>query len=260
MASFTYLDRNSRQSDDCISYNTTDPCLDDRTSGPTTSASQCDFLSYCWVLGTYNGVTGWLPVQRSRIGWTSALCTFQVAAASGDQPQLLVSDNGSGTGCAELTVGEACFPADAVVTLRSGATVSLARLEVGDEVAVRAADGSLAYEAVYAFGHRDAQADGHFVELTAVATTASGAAVQHKIQVGAAASRILVAGVCVTDIALPLNAGSHLEPCCMDAAYRHDGVWHNATAKNHHHVCAKQHHVLVRCFGSQGLVTKHTFL
>jgi hypothetical protein len=39
-------------------------------------------------------------------------------------------------------------------------------LELGDEVAVRKPDGSIGYEAVYAFGHRDKHTPAVFVELT----------------------------------------------------------------------------------------------
>jgi hypothetical protein len=39
-------------------------------------------------------------------------------------------------------------------------------VKLGDEVAVRRPDGSVGYEAVYAFGHRDKHTPAQFVDLT----------------------------------------------------------------------------------------------
>lgn len=177
-ASFDYLDRNSRQSSDCNSYGFNNTNLN----------FEPDF---CWVLGTYNGVTGWLPVQRvesqpiwftSQSYWTSALCTFY---PDNNNPTLLVSDDGSATGCAEMTPDPnenprqpTCFPADAAVMLPGGASLPMSKLQLGDEVAVRKADGSLAWEAVYAFGHRDADSQAQFVEVAVETGTASRLAIQ----------------------------------------------------------------------------------
>lgn len=60
-----------------------------------------------------------------------------------------------------------CFPGDAEVELASGATVRMAELKVGDEVAI----GGGAFSPVYVFTHRSATADRTYVQLTA----ASGA-------------------------------------------------------------------------------------
>jgi hypothetical protein len=54
-------------------------------------------------------------------------------------------------------------------------------LELGDEVAVRNSDGSVGYEPVYAFGHRDNDTPSSFVEVTV--TSALGD-VDRSIQVG----------------------------------------------------------------------------
>jgi hypothetical protein len=166
-AKFEYLDRNSRQSESCATYGLAD------APGQT--------AAYCWVLGRYKDITGWVPVQKleqdkNNRTWTSALCSY-LLASEGPKPQLLVSDDGSATGCAQLTRDlavtpfVACFPADASVMLRGGATVRMSQLQLGDEVAVRTAEGSLAYSAVYAFGHRDDFTPAEFVE---VAVTAEG--------------------------------------------------------------------------------------
>jgi hypothetical protein len=43
-------------------------------------------------------------------------------------------------------------------------------LELGDKVAVMKSDGSIGYEDVYVFGHRDASAVSDFIRLTLKAT------------------------------------------------------------------------------------------
>jgi hypothetical protein len=162
-ASFEYLDCNSRQSESCATYGLLD------VPGQT--------AAYCWVLGRYQGITGWVPVQKlerdeAGFAWTSALCSY---LPDSEGPQLLVSDDGSATGCAQLTRDLAvtsCFPADATVMLRGGATVHMSQLQLDDEVAVRTAEGSVAWSAVYAFGHRDDSTPADFVEL---AVSAEGA-------------------------------------------------------------------------------------
>lgn len=182
-ASFTYLDRNSRQSSDCVGYGY--PPVDIQVSP-----------DYCWVLGSYNGVTGWVPVLETgkqddlffgeAFGfWTSALCTFADATRKNvELPRRLVSDDGSPTGCAELTrdlnQGDACFPADATVMLRDGTTIQMSELQLGDEVAVRQDNGAVAWEPVYAFGHKDPHTTASYVMLTAV-TNASNR--QYTVQV-----------------------------------------------------------------------------
>jgi hypothetical protein len=105
--------------------------------------------------------------------YTSSLCTYYNTV-----PTLLVSDDGSATGCAQLTRDASdsflgCFPADSAVYLRNGATAHMRALKVGDEVAVRKPNGSIAYEPVYAFGHRDDDTAAEFVEVT-VADEGSG--------------------------------------------------------------------------------------
>jgi hypothetical protein len=164
---FQYLDRNSRQSSDCAAYN-----LD---SG---------LVEYCWILASYKGASGWVPVQQMPIiyMYTSALCTYYSKV-----PTMLVSDDGSPTGCAQLTKDPrnsiaGCFPADAIVYLRTGAVVRMRELKLGDEVAVRTSDGSIGYEPVYAFGHRDDETAGMFVEVT-VAAEGSGADGVRTVQV-----------------------------------------------------------------------------
>jgi hypothetical protein len=178
-ATFEYLDRNSRQSESCASY------------GLAEDAQQA--ASYCWVLGQYKGASGWVPVQRlendpdTGTPWSSALCTYKLVGGR-NVPELLVSDDGSVTGCAELTPdlqqGRAieCFPAEASVTLRGSSRISMSQLQLGDEVAVRRADGSVGWSAVYAFGHRDDTTPAEFVEITG--TTQGAGAVTSSIQVG----------------------------------------------------------------------------
>jgi hypothetical protein len=166
-SSFKYLDRNTRQSSDCGGYGFLGA---GSLFGTTTD--------YCWVLGSYNGFVGWVAVQSIEYqingGWSSSLCTFFAKT-----PSLLVSDDGSATGCAQLTpdlVGDpekGCFPADAVALLKGVGAVRMSDLALGDTVAVRRADGSVGFEPVYAFGHRDANITTVFAELS-VAVGAQG--------------------------------------------------------------------------------------
>lgn len=155
---FKYVDRNTRQISDCNGY--------DYEREPD--------VDYCWVLGEYDGYVGWVPVQEVPPfngfsgGWTSAMCTYFV-----DTPLVLVSDDGSATGCAQLTpdltgVPGECFPGDATVPTRNG-QLRISQLQIGDEVAVRLQDGSVGFEAVYAFGHRDDRTVAQFTELAVAA-------------------------------------------------------------------------------------------
>lgn len=124
---------------------------------------------FCWVMGTYKGVTGWVPVQGFPLyhnAYVDALCGYYTSQLQDvPPPSIWVADDGSPTGCAELTPVTGCFPADATVLLKSGLAVPLSELQLGDEVAVRLPDGTLGYEAVYAFGHRDRSAQASFVDL-----------------------------------------------------------------------------------------------
>ncbi|KAG0557672.1 hypothetical protein KC19_11G148500 [Ceratodon purpureus] len=61
---------------------------------------------------------------------------------------------------------QACFPGDATVRLEYGEVKQMTELELGDKVAVMKPDGSIAYEDVYVFGHKDASAMSQFLRLT----------------------------------------------------------------------------------------------
>lgn len=177
---FQYLDRNSRQSTDCAGFGYGDP---------VTSTPIKGLPNYCWVLASYKGITGWVQTQEAPGGSTSALCTKAPPSFFDRGVIPLVSDDGSATGCAEQTVDlrgetDACFPADATVMLRGGVRVRLSEVALGHEVAVRQADGSLAWEPVYAFGHRDSSKMAEFTELKVVTSLDNGAEVVKAIQVG----------------------------------------------------------------------------
>lgn len=184
-ATFKYLDRNSRQSENCATYGF--------VGNPDETAP-----SYCWVLGQYQGVTGWVPVQKLEppvdpnippdatlsFPWLTSLCDYlapdNMFLVFGQPPELLVSDDGSATGCAQLTpaLNVGCFPAVAWVRLRGGANVRMSQLALGDEVAVLDNDGSVTWSAVYAFGHRDDSTPSEFVEITGTAEAASTSSIQ----------------------------------------------------------------------------------
>lgn len=202
---FQYLDRNSRQSSDCAGYN----------------LSSC-WGEFCWVLGSYKGESGWVPVQQLPVffAFTSKLCTDYNTV-----PTLLVSDDGSATGCAQLTRDVSnsllgCFPADSTVYLRNGAAAYMRALKVGDEVAVRKPDGSIGYEPVYAFGHRDDDTAAEFVEVT-VADEGSGTDGVRTLQVNMswrpAATCVQHGGIlcqpCINDLQQSLEHAMQTCPC-----------------------------------------------
>jgi hypothetical protein len=58
-----------------------------------------------------------------------------------------------------------CFPAEATVRLESGGVKPMQDLAIGDRVQVAGWDGSLRYEDVYMFTHRDRNQSGRAVEL-----------------------------------------------------------------------------------------------
>jgi hedgehog protein len=68
------------------------------------------------------------------------------------------------TGCSNAGGQPGCFPAAATVTTRAGPR-RMDELRVGDAVLAARADGSLEFQEVYFFGHRDAAADAAFVRL-----------------------------------------------------------------------------------------------
>jgi len=70
------------------------------------------------------------------------------------------------SGCKqEIEVAGGCFPAEATVQLSTGKTKRMTELRVGDKVLAAAPNGSLVYQDVYFFGHRDADTEATFVKL-----------------------------------------------------------------------------------------------
>ncbi|KAA8496664.1 Warthog protein 4 [Porphyridium purpureum] len=62
---------------------------------------------------------------------------------------------------------EPCFPADAVVRMRSGALVRMEELELGDQISI----GNGVYSPVYFFGHRDSKGYGEYLEIATRSAT-----------------------------------------------------------------------------------------
>jgi len=133
----------------------------------------------------------------------------------------------------------ACFPADATVTLASGAAVRMDALAVGDAVAV----GGGRFSEVFAFTHADAAAVSAFVELT-VASPADACAAHptslrltpgHYLSVNgglAAASTVVVgdrlvradgSAAVVTQVSTVRRAGLY-NPQTVDGAILVDGI------------------------------------
>lgn len=171
-ASFLYEDRNSRRTSGCEEY-----------------GYGRDANKQCFVLGTHEGKTGWIPVQESAWGYITdekkdRQCHESEVFSS--LTTMFVSDTTEdGTGCAERNQ-DGCFPADASVVLRSGAVVPMSALSLGDEVAVRRADGSLAYEPVYVFGHKDDVTLSSFVKLVLRDSRGNTRKLQVRVWAGAA--------------------------------------------------------------------------
>ncbi|KAJ7545086.1 hypothetical protein O6H91_09G106900 [Diphasiastrum complanatum] len=59
-----------------------------------------------------------------------------------------------------------CFPGDGLVTLHTGLQKPMMELSIGDQVAVMKANGRIAFDEVYAFGHNDPNGMSFFVKLT----------------------------------------------------------------------------------------------
>lgn len=129
-ANFTYFDMNSRQTSACSQYG----------YSPEDSTT-------CWVQGTYQNITGWVPIATGT--YVDPVCTLAFDA----QADFLVSD---GTeyyqnifgltyfvdnikGCALPTVQPElkvpyCFPGSAVVSLSDGTSLRISELNLGDKV------------------------------------------------------------------------------------------------------------------------------
>ncbi|KAG0568208.1 hypothetical protein KC19_6G002600 [Ceratodon purpureus] len=100
-------------------------------------------------------ITGVLAVTACA-AFTGPMAPFCAAGMIGASAGL-----GAAASCAS-----SCFPGDATVSMADGGVIQMKALALGDEVAVRKQDGRLAYEDVYAFGHKDASATATFVRLT----------------------------------------------------------------------------------------------
>ncbi len=97
-------------------------------------------------------------------------------------------------GCGAADALSGCFPAAATVRLPGGATKRMDELVVGDRVLAAAEDGSLAFQDVYFFGHRAADADAAFVRLELAGAAALELTPDHFVPVVAAAELSTSAG------------------------------------------------------------------
>jgi len=150
-----------------------------------------------------------------------------------------VGDAASDIADAVSNATAACFPAEATVTLASGAAVRMDQLSVGDSVAV----GGGRFSDVFAFTHADAAAVSSFVELT-VASPADACAAHptslrltpgHYLSVNgglAAASTVVVgdrlvradgSAAVVTHVSAVRRAGLY-NPQTVDGAILVDGI------------------------------------
>ena len=75
------------------------------------------------------------------------------------QCQVAFSQNASA--CSSMS----CFPGDAPVTIEGRGEAQMQDVRIGDRVLVARSDGSLGYDDVYFFGHRDRAAVASFVRL-----------------------------------------------------------------------------------------------
>ncbi|KAL2644050.1 hypothetical protein R1flu_011637 [Riccia fluitans] len=91
---------------------------------------------------------------------TGPVAPFCIAGMLGVAAEVGVAAECAGSAAA------GCFPADAAVLLERGQLKPMSTLALGDTVAVRKQDGAIAYEDIYAFGHKDAAAHAHFVQIS----------------------------------------------------------------------------------------------
>ncbi|GIL49725.1 hypothetical protein Vafri_5989 [Volvox africanus] len=74
-------------------------------------------------------------------------------------------------------IGNSCFPAHARVLLRDGSIARMDQLQLGQEVAVRKADGTVGYEPIYAWGHKERNSGPvRYVQIDLSSDSASSAA------------------------------------------------------------------------------------
>ena len=83
------------------------------------------------------------------------------------------------TGVGECQPSSKCFPADATVTLESGAVKTMAQLAIGDRVLV----GKNSFSEVYMFSHRNIDADSSFVQVAAENNTTLRLTLDHYLYV-----------------------------------------------------------------------------
>ncbi|GIL49727.1 hypothetical protein Vafri_5999 [Volvox africanus] len=79
--------------------------------------------------------------------------------------------------CSGAIQSSSCFPAHARVLLRDGSIARMDQLQLGQEVAVRKADGTVGYEPIYAWGHKERNSGPvRYVQIDLSSDSASSAA------------------------------------------------------------------------------------
>ncbi|GIL49726.1 hypothetical protein Vafri_5999 [Volvox africanus] len=140
------------------------PCMCGGTAGNKINGVEFDALS-CGA-----GTSG--TIIMGVFGWIGCAATgpFAPACWAGTVA-------GTAAVSASFCSGVGCFPARARVLLPGGSIARMDQLQLGQEVAVRKADGTVGYEPIYAWGHKERNSGPvRYVQIDLSSDSASSAA------------------------------------------------------------------------------------
>jgi hypothetical protein len=104
-----------------------------------------------------------------RVGPTAGLCPYVAFGATfRANPGLAGPALATCVGVVGISTAASsgCFPGHALALTRDGQPVRMSNIQLGQDVAVRKGDGSIGFEPVYTFGHRDAASFAAYIRLT----------------------------------------------------------------------------------------------
>ncbi|KAI5067500.1 hypothetical protein GOP47_0018028 [Adiantum capillus-veneris] len=142
--------------------------VDQDTNTTVNGGGRRKLLGNCFTEGTVQGAKwGFVGGVVAGIficeGGLNLGCDIAIAlAASGAGAGGGVLYECSGSGRAK----SGCFPGSTLVTTSLGVSIPISKLALGDKVAVRSHDGSIAFSSVYAFGHADSSTIFPFIQIT----------------------------------------------------------------------------------------------
>ncbi|GLI61570.1 hypothetical protein VaNZ11_003983 [Volvox africanus] len=125
------------------------PCM--CKSGGSSSSSGVEFISLVDALACGLGVGGSVA-----LGIAGALgCATLGPLAPVCWGLTIIGTAAVSVSACSGAIVDSCFPAHARVLLRDGSASRMDQLQLGQEVAVRQADGTLGFEPIYAWGHKE---------------------------------------------------------------------------------------------------------